>query len=123
LDQNFNTTPLFEIALNMGEPNLIRTIHVYEVKNYIGETLSVCGNVFGGKYLEDSNKKLTLINMGGAYPNSLLTIVILNTDRINFSYKPEQYLTYKKICVTGLIKLHNGIPEILINSESKILLK
>jgi hypothetical protein len=60
-----------------------------EAAKHVGETLTVFGKVFGGKYLENSNGSPTLINMGAAYPPNPFTVVIYGSDRGNFSYKPE----------------------------------
>ena len=111
-----NSTP---IPLVKGN----NTITVDEASNHIGETLTVCGKVFGGKYLENSNGKPTLINMGASYPNNSFTLVIFGDTRVNFSYTPEEYLNNKNICVTGLIKMFKGKPEIVVSNESQITTK
>ena len=111
-----NSTP---IPLVKGN----NTITVDEASNHIGETLTVCGKVFGGKYLENSNGKPTLINMGASYPNNSFTLVIFGDIRVNFSYTPEEYLNNKNICVTGLIKMFKGKPEIVVSNESQITTK
>lgn len=97
-----------------------QVIHPEEAKDHIGETETVCGKVYGGKYLDQSNGTPTLINMGAAYPNSPFTFVIFGDDRSAFDYKPERYLDGKKICVTGKIKDYKGKPEIIVSREDQI---
>jgi hypothetical protein len=99
------------------------TITAEEAANHIGEAITVCGKVYGGKYLDRSNGKPTMLNIGAAYPKNPFTIVIFGDDRGAFSYAPEQYLDNKNICVTGLIKLYNGKPEIIVAKESQIEVK
>jgi DNA/RNA endonuclease YhcR with UshA esterase domain len=40
--------------------------------------------------------------------------------RSNFSYKPEDYLKGKTICVTGTIKEYKGKPQIVVDKEDQI---
>jgi hypothetical protein len=94
-----------------------------EAAKHIGETRTVCGKIFGGKYLENSKGSPTLINMGAAYPASPFTVVIFGSDRVHFTYKPEEFLDGKTICVTGLIKLYKDKPEIIVTSPSQISVK
>ena len=88
-----------------------------EAINHIGELVKVCGFVFGGKAFN----KITLINMGAAYPDSPFTIAIFDTK--NFRYKPEEYLNRKSICVIGVIKLYKEKAEIIASDESQIIVK
>ncbi len=97
-------------------------IGIDEAAKHIGEVVTVCGKAFGGKYFSTKGKT-TLINMGAPYPNSTFTLVIFGNDRENFTYKPEEYLTAKSICVTGMIKLYKDRPEIIVSRESQIVVK
>jgi len=99
------------------------TITPDEAINHVGQKVTVCGKVFGGKYLEESNGKPTFINIGAAFPNSPFTVVIFNDDRINFDYKPEEFLNNKQICVTGTVKEYKGKAEIIVSKESQIVVK
>jgi len=99
------------------------TIIPEDAGNHVGQTLTVCGKVFGGIFLVHSNGSPTLINMGGDYPNNSFTVVVYGSDRGSFSYKPEEYLKGKTICVLGLIKLFKGKPEIIITKENQIQVK
>ena len=94
-----------------------------QAAQHIGETLSVCGQVFGGRYLDNANGQPTLINMGAEYPDNPFTLVIFGSDRGRFPYKPEEYLKGKSICVTGLIKDYKGKPEIVVSDAGQIRLQ
>jgi hypothetical protein len=91
--------------------------------NNIGKTVTVCDKVFGGRYLESANGTPTLINMGAAYPNNPFTFVIMGDDRKKFSYKPEEYLLNKEVCVTGEIKEYKGKPQIIVSDTTQVVLK
>jgi len=99
------------------------TISPADAARHIGETLTICGQVYGGRYLENSTGQPTLINMGSEYPDNPFTLVIYGNDRARFSYKPEEYLKGKVICVTGLIKEYKGKPEIVVSDVNQIRLK
>lgn len=91
-------------------------IRVDSAANHYGEKVTICSKVYGTKALE----KVTFINLGAAYPNSLLTIVIFSKDRSNFKEAPEVMYEDKNICVTGVVKEYNGKPEIIVTSPNEI---
>jgi hypothetical protein len=95
-------------------------INLDEVKQHIGDSVAVCGKVFGGRFLESSNGTPTLINVGGAYPNELLTVVIFGTDRTKFKDKPEDSWKDKNICVKGKISEFRGKPQIVISDPAQV---
>jgi hypothetical protein len=99
------------------------TITPFDASGHVGKTLTVCGKVFGGKYLENANGAPTLINMGADYPDNPFTLVIYGSDRGGFTYQPENYLPGKTICVTGEIKRFKGKPEIVVTRQDQIRLK
>jgi hypothetical protein len=50
------------------------TIKLEEISKHVGDSVKVCGKVYGIRYLEQSENSLTFINIGGSYPNQLLTV-------------------------------------------------
>jgi DNA/RNA endonuclease YhcR with UshA esterase domain len=94
-----------------------------EAAKHIGDTVTVCGKIFGGKYFDQSAKKITLLNMGAAYPKSPLTIVIDEDNRKNFSSAPEDLYNGKNICLTGVVKDFKGKPQIFITKEAEVTVK
>ncbi|UAY53628.1 S1/P1 nuclease [Ferruginibacter albus] len=97
------------------------TISADDAISNIGSKKTVCGKVFGGKYFQkDNGGGVTLINVGAPYPNSPFTIVIFADDRKGFSYKPEEFLNGKTVCVTGTIKEFHGKAEIIVSREGDI---
>ena len=65
-------------------------------------------------------EKVTFINLGRAYPNSPLTLVIFAKDLINFSDTAEKLYGNKSICVTGAIKEYKGKAEIIVSKPDQI---
>ena len=74
--------------------------------------------MYGTKALE----KVTFINLGAPYPNSLLTLVIFAKDRSNFKEAPEAMYADKSICVNGELKEYNGKPEMIVSSPDQIII-
>ena len=93
-------------------------INVEDAAKHVGDTVSVCTKVFGTKYFDKS--QMTFLNLGAAYPNSPLTIVIFGKDLPNFKVAPETAYADKDICVTGVIKEFKGKVEIIVSQPSAI---
>ena len=91
-------------------------ISIDSVTKHYGEKITVCSKVYGTKALE----KVTFINLGAAYPNRLLTVVIFTKDKSKFKEAPEAMYSDKTICVTGELKEYNGKPEIIVSSPDQI---
>ena len=96
-------------------------IGIDSVTNHYGDTVTVCSKVYGTKLIALS--QTIFINLGAAYPNSLLTVVIFSKDRSNFKEAPETLYADKNICVTGLIKEFNGKPEIIVSKPGDIIIQ
>jgi hypothetical protein len=82
-----------------------------EVANYIGQTVKVCSKVYGHKDFSS----MVLVNMGGAYPNSLF-MVVLRGDAKGLA----DNLDGKSICVSGKVVDYKGKPEIVVEDTKQI---
>ena len=91
-------------------------------KNYAGKTITVVGKVVDGRYLANSNRQPTLLNVDKAFPNQPFSIVIYGEKRQSFGYKPVEMLLNKNVLVTGLIEMYNGKPQIVVNSPDQIVI-
>jgi micrococcal nuclease len=94
------------------------TIAVKDASKHIGETVTICDKIYGGKFL--SGAGLTLIDMGGAHPNEVLTLLIKGDDRKKFKDAPEETFKDKAVCVTGTLVDYKGKPEIIITDPAQI---
>lgn len=86
----------------------------------VGKTVTVCGQIFDGRFLEDARTSPTLLNMGAEYPKQHLTIVIPLTVRRQFGFKPEEQLQQKHICVTGKITKYQKSVQIVLEDKSQL---
>lgn len=112
---------VFILAVNHGFSQT--TIPAADAAKHIGEKITVCDKVFGGRYFENSNDQPTLINMGDVYPNNPFTFVIYGPDRKKFGYKPEEFLVNKQVCVSGEIKSYRDKPQIVVSDTTQVTVK
>ena len=86
----------------------------------IGKTVTICDKISETKFLESAKTQPTLLNMGGVAPNNKLTVVINAENRKSFSYKPEETLAGRNVCVTGKLLDFKGKPEIIVTKPDQI---
>jgi hypothetical protein len=85
-----------------------------------GNTSPVCDSVYSTRYFDGS--QMTLLNLGGAYPDQKLTIMIRGADRGKFKIAPETAFANKRICVTGVVQDYKGKPEIVVSDPGQIVM-
>lgn len=95
-------------------------INTLQAAENIGKDACVCGKVVSTKYSENGKTNPTYINLDKKYPEQVFTVMIFGNDRKNFSYKPEEFLQGKIICVKGKVGEFKGIPQIVANKEKQI---
>jgi hypothetical protein len=98
-----------------------KEIKIEELADHVGDSVTVCAKVYGGIYLERSS--LTLLNVGGAFPNSPLTVVIRQEARGKFKEAPETFYKDKEVCITGKVSLYKEKPQIELYDEKQIVVK
>jgi DNA/RNA endonuclease YhcR with UshA esterase domain len=91
-------------------------IPVDSVSKHIGDSVTVCAEVYGVKSLE----KLTFINLGAAHPNAPLTVVIFAKDLPAFNGTPELLYGNKKVCVSGRLETFKGKTQVVITKPEQI---
>jgi hypothetical protein len=96
-------------------------VKLEQLKNHVGDTVKVKGKIYGARYLETAKNTPTLINVGGAYPNQLLTIVIWGYVKKEFDYDPGDKKNVGGIAVvTGKVELYKEKPQIVVNDPSQL---
>lgn len=88
---------------------MAKDIDIKDVANHIDEYAKVCGPVYGYKALDG----LTLVNLGAAYPDQLMTVVLKGAAK-----DAAASIDGKTVCVTGKIILYKGKPEIIVTDPS-----
>lgn len=89
------------------------TVDVREAAKHINEYAKVCAVVYGYKALDG----LTLVNLGAAYPDQLMTVVLKGEAKDAYTG-----IDGKTVCATGKIVLYKGKPEIVV-TDPKMLSK
>jgi hypothetical protein len=90
-----------------------QTFSAAEFAKKLGKTETLCDTVYSLKIVSDT---LTLLNMGGVYPNQKYTVAIkgnkIALDWSNLKGKP--------LCVTGVFIMYKNRPEIDVAEPEKI---
>lgn len=94
-----------------------------EAAKHVGDSIKVCGKIFGGRFFETSNNAPTLLNMGAAFPNSPITIMIPGSVRLQMGIAPEVQWREKNVCVIGTVILFKNKPEIIVYNTTQIEVK
>jgi hypothetical protein len=84
-----------------------------DFKKNLGKTGTLCDTISSLRIFSDT---LTLLNMGGAYPNQKYTIAIKG----NKITLPWEQLKGKPLCVTGVFAMYKGRPEIEVTDPDRI---
>ena len=94
-----------------------------DAHKYVGEKKTVCGQVASATYAARSRRQPTFLNLDRPYPNHIFTVVIWGSDRNKFKTPPETLFKAKTICVTGVIDVYRGKPQIIVRDPSQIVIK
>ncbi len=86
-------------------------VDIHDAGKHLDENVRTCGSVAGYKVLGG----MTLLNLGAAYPNQLLTVVL--KDAAKGAYEGLEGQT---ICVTGKLIDYNGKSEIIVTDPKMI---
>jgi S1/P1 Nuclease len=90
-----------------------KTIDIHDAANHYNEYVQVCAKVYGYKALDN----LTLVNLGSAYPDQLLTVVLRGDAKDAYNGWDGQ-----TICVTGKIVSYKDKPEIVVTDPKTVVL-
>jgi hypothetical protein len=104
-----------EVASPPNEVNQsVATIDLTDVAKHLNETVITTGKVYGTRDMGS----FVLVNVGGEYPNQLLT-VLLRGEVKQLAPKIEN----KMIRITGKLIDYKGKPEIIINNANMLEIK
>ena len=98
-----------------------QTIPASKALENVGKNVTVCSDVKSTYFNSKSN--MTYLNLGAAYPNQELTVVIFADDLKKFSEAPATLFANKNVCVTGTVKLYKEKPEIILTDPKDIEVK
>ncbi|MDB4926358.1 hypothetical protein [Mucilaginibacter sp.] len=90
-----------------------QTIDFIDFKKHIGKTATLCDTVYSVKVFNDT---LTLINMGGNFPNQKF-IIAIKGNKISLDWAN---LKKKHLCVTGVLELYKNTLQIVASEPNQI---
>jgi len=90
-----------------------------DADQYVGKTVTICDSVYSSKNFD----KLSLINLGAAFPKEILTIVINKDDKSKFTSEPATMFLGNNICVTGMVTEFKGKAQIMVTDPKQIVVK
>ncbi|MEO8087572.1 MAG: hypothetical protein ABI763_12165 [Bacteroidota bacterium] len=111
---------LFLIVTAAGAQKPVPEITVAEAKDHEGEKVTLCGEIMETFYNAKAKGEPTMLNFGAAYPRNTFSCIIWKNDLVNFNYQPGVYLKGKQVCVTGIIKIYKGKPEMELHAQDQI---
>lgn len=91
-----------------------------EAVNHIGTPAEVCGRVASADYLPNVNGRPTFLNLEEAHPDPVFTAVIFGENRNLFRALPEEVYLDRTICISGTIRMHKGVPQIVVSEPEQI---
>lgn len=86
-----------------------------EIIKSVGKNVIVVDSVYSGRTFENH----TLLNIGGKYPNQLLTVFIDKKDYKNFQGDILELYLHKKISIEGKVTDYNGKAQIIVTDPKK----
>ena len=91
-----------------------------EAIHHQGKYAEVCGEAVSVQLIRQIGGEPTFINFEEDYPNQYFTGVIWGEDRLAWHSSPEDLYTNRNICVEGVIRMHEGTPQIRISSPEQV---
>ena len=108
---------LFILLLLAGKASFSQSeIPIADVSKHIGDSVTVKDKIYSVKVFDNG---MTLLNLGGNFPNHLLVVMIPARLRLLFNVKPEDLKGYS-ITASGRLIDYKGKPEIVVTSEGQL---
>ena len=96
-----------------------KLISIDQAAKFVGDSVTIVDSVYSSRFIPGSNS-ITLLNLGGTYPNQKLTVVIKDAARKLFASAPEERFKGKRIVVAGRITEYRGKPQIEVSGPAQI---
>ena len=101
-----------------AEPEI--RINASLASEYVGRAAEVCGPVASVSYNPQIDGKPTFINFGHPHPDQYFTAVIWGRNRSKWDVPPEQQYQNQRICVSGVIEMHEDTPQIIVEDPGQV---
>jgi hypothetical protein len=94
-----------------------QTISLADAHKHIGDSVKVEGVIAGTRTLDDAR---VLVNLGEAYPNQLLTLVVYPSYKTASIEMPSEKYKGDIAIVTGKLELYKGKPQIVVRTTDQL---
>jgi TonB family protein len=101
----------------------LKNINLKDIANYVDDSVRFCSKVFNTRYFASSAGKPTILDVNEDYNNQLLTTIIWDEDRKNFANAPDSLYQNKEVCISGVVRLVNNKPQIVLRKRDQITVK
>ncbi|MES2829720.1 MAG: hypothetical protein V4687_16300 [Bacteroidota bacterium] len=102
-------------AQDVTPAKAIESVDYKNLKAFIGKEVYVVDSVYSGRAFDNH----TLLNIGGAFPNQLLTVFVDKKDYPSFSDEVIKLFLHKKINIVGKLTEYNGKVQIILTDPKK----
>ena len=86
-----------------------------DASKHIGDSVSIEDKIYSAKVFDNG---MTLLNVGGKFPNHLLVLMIQPKVKALFTFKPEEQLN-RWVRMVGKITDYKGKPQIVISDPKQ----
>jgi DNA/RNA endonuclease YhcR with UshA esterase domain len=97
-----------------------KTVKLEDVKQYVGDSVIVCGTVANVKYVDHVRGRPAFLDLGKPFPNQGLTIVVWGRIADQFKGSLDWLFSGKRVCVAGKLELYQNRPQIVLNNTEQI---
>jgi len=93
------------------------------IKEHVGDSIKYCGKIVTAKLMDRMLTAPAFLNVDGAHPNQVFTVVVWKSDRLNFQEKPEKFYLDKNVCIYGKLELYKDALQVVARSEAQIVVQ
>lgn len=108
------------VGPDAGRTESVGIVTAQEAHKHVGAQATVCGSVAEIVRITEINGQPTFINLDREHPDQPFTAVIWADDRLRWSPPPEKQYANQTICIRGVIRVHEGIPQIEVSVPGQI---
>lgn len=91
-----------------------------DASGHVGERARVCGTVAATSFVPGVGGQPTFLNLERPYPDQEFDVVIWGRHRSNFQRPPEIRYRDARLCVSGRVSEHEGVPRIEVRTPEQI---
>ncbi len=100
----------------------LQNINAKDVDKHVGDSVRLCTKITSTSFFESAADKPTFLNAGSGN-SQLFSAVIWEQDRPKFNKAPEIFYADKDVCLTGVVQVYEGKPQIILRDRDQIVIK